>query len=253
MRLFLLDENFTGNEFLTLEGKNFRYLTKVLRLKKGQKITGRDKIGNLFLLELKEVFKDSCVLKATAIEKPVETTDNLPKNSKPLPSIYLFQAITKQKKFEQIIRQSTELGVKAIIPVNSKFSTKEKMREERCQSMIKEAIQQSGSLVPTTLEKAISIIDIPTYWKDRGPLLFFHQNPLENQENLSSILSTKNTYEHLGLLIGSEGGFNEEECNFLRKSGFHQLLLQTNILRAETAAICACSICQFLLTESKSN
>jgi len=253
MRLLLLDDNFTGNEFLNLKGKNFRYLTKVLRLKKGQKITGRDKKGGLWLLELKEILEDSCVLKATPIEKPIETTDSLPKNSKPLPSIFLFQATTKQKKFEQIIRQSTELGVKAIIPINSKFSMKEKMREERCQSMIKEAIQQSGSLIPTKLENIISLVDIPIYWKDRGPLLFFHQNPIENQEKLSSILSSKYKYDNIGILIGSEGGFHEEECEFLRNAGFHQLLLETNILRAETAAICACSICQFLLTESETN
>jgi len=205
------------------------------------------------LLELKEVNKDSCILQATPIEKPIETTDSLPKNSNPLPSIFLFQAITKQKKFEQIIRQSTELGVKAIIPVVSKFSTKEKIREERCQSMITEAIQQSGSLVATKFEDTISLLDIPSFWEDRGPLLFFHQNPIEKQERLSSILSTQSKYKNIGILIGSEGGFHEEECNFLRKSGFHQLLLETNILRAETAAIYACSVCQFLLTEPKSN
>jgi len=253
MRLLLLDDNFTGSEFFTLKGKTFRYLTKVLRLKKGQKITGRDKNGKLWLLELKEIFDDYCALRATAIDKPIETTDSLPKNLKPIPSIFLFQAITKQKKFEQIIRQSTELGVKAIIPVVSKFSTKEKIREERCHSMITEAVQQSGSLIPTTLENTIPLSLLPSFWQNRGPLLFFHQKPLENQEKLNSILLTKTKYENIGILIGAEGGFDEDECEFLRNSGFHQLLLETNILRSETAAIYACSICQFLLTLPESN
>jgi len=253
MRLLLLDDNFKGSGLLTLKGKTFRYLTKVLRLHVGQKITGRDKTGNLWLLEINEINNDSCILNASAIEKPIETTDSLPKNSNPLPSIFLFQSITKQKKFEQIIRQSTELGIKAIIPIVSKFSTKEKIREDRCQSMITEAIQQSGSLVSTKFEDTFSLLDIPSFWKDRGPLLFFHQNPIENQERLTSILSPEIKYKNIGILIGPEGGFHEEECNFLRKSGFHQLLLETNILRSETAAIYACSICQFLLTEPRTN
>jgi len=248
MRLLLLDDNFKGENQFVLRGKSFRYLTKVLRLGVNQKITARDKVGNFWLCTLKELNQDNCVLLAEKTDKVVETTDTLPKLSKALPKLYLFQAITKQKKFEQITRQATEIGSSAIIPINSQFSTKINLREDRLEAMVTEAIQQSGSSLPTKLEPPINLFDLPNYWNNRGPLVFFHQNPLQNQKTLEAVLLSKDNKE-IGILIGAEGGFSEEECIFLRNNNFNQIFLQSNILRAETAAIYALSICQFILTK----
>jgi 16S rRNA (uracil1498-N3)-methyltransferase len=48
------------------------------------------------------------------------------------------------------------------------------------------------------------------------------------------------------IAIGSEGGFSEEEANMARQYGFNLVGLGRRILRAETAAVTAMSLVQFL-------
>ena len=49
------------------------------------------------------------------------------------------------------------------------------------------------------------------------------------------------------LFIGPEGGFSDEECCLAENKGFFSVLLRTNILRAETAAVYTSAAVQSLL------
>ena len=48
------------------------------------------------------------------------------------------------------------------------------------------------------------------------------------------------------LLIGPEGGLHQEELTWLKEQGFHSFSLGGHVLRAETAAIAAVAIVQYL-------
>ena len=48
------------------------------------------------------------------------------------------------------------------------------------------------------------------------------------------------------LLIGPEGGWSEDEIRWARDQGCQGVSLGPRILRAETAAITALSLCQYL-------
>jgi 16S rRNA (uracil1498-N3)-methyltransferase len=48
-------------------------------------------------------------------------------------------------------------------------------------------------------------------------------------------------------VVGSEGGFSEKEVDLLVAGGFYPVLLKTNILRAETAAVVSVALTQQLL------
>jgi 16S rRNA (uracil1498-N3)-methyltransferase len=50
----------------------------------------------------------------------------------------------------------------------------------------------------------------------------------------------------MSLLIGPEGGFQEEEINRLKEKNFTPVSLGTRILRSETAALSSIAILQFL-------
>jgi 16S rRNA (uracil1498-N3)-methyltransferase len=81
--------------------------------------------------------------------------------------------------------------------------------------------------------------------------MFFHQSMRsEKQETLTSLLKGHPLHVPVCVLIGPEGGFSDEECLFLEQSGFHPVLLKTNILRSETAGLYALSAIQVLLTEA---
>ena len=53
------------------------------------------------------------------------------------------------------------------------------------------------------------------------------------------------------LVVGSEGGFTEDELGIAQSLGFAGISLGKRILRAETAAIAMCALAAFALGELK--
>jgi 16S rRNA (uracil1498-N3)-methyltransferase len=162
MRQLVLPRSYEGAPVLELKGKESHYLTKVLRLKKGQQILGRDTEGHMILLTLTEITASGCVLSCRQVDSTmqVQTTDTLPSYQGPYPNLVLLQCLCKGKKEEQIFRQATEIGAATLALVSSRYCVtdlsdkKEKAvqaRFERLDAQIKEALQQSGSPIPTHL------------------------------------------------------------------------------------------------------
>jgi 16S rRNA (uracil1498-N3)-methyltransferase len=261
MRQYLLGSSFSGQSHFTVSGKESQYLTRVLRLKKGQCFAGIDKEGGIWDLELESIGKDSCTLFCQEAEEGTakQATDSMPAFKGPFPRIFLYQCICKGKKIEQIVRQATEEGVEEITLVQSTFCVSDfssksdkavSVRAERLEAQIKEAIQQSGSPIATRLnEKTINLEDLIAHWGDRGLAIFFHQSEISKQKSLGELLAPLSISDPIAVIIGSEGGFSDEECAYLENSGIKPVLLKTNILRAETAAIYAISAIQVLMNE----
>lgn len=261
MRLFLLPKSFNGEPSLTLTGKEYNYLVRALRLKEGHKIMGRDAKGGLWELTIAHIDKNSCILTAEASNKAIEYTDALPQE-KPLKPIILYQCIPKGRKLDDIIKKATETGVLAIVLVNSEncvanLKGKEEAKLSRFDSIVKEAIQQSGSLVPTVVDGPIDLKDIPRDLERRAKGnktlgLVLHQCRLKEDQSdlLSTISMVKNFEGTTALLVGAEGGLTDKECQLLLDAGFKAILLKTNILRCETASIYAIGAIQTLLETS---
>lgn len=251
MRQYVLPSFYKGEDVLTLSKKDSQYFIKVLRLKKGDKIIARDKEGKIYQLTLISFDKSSCTLNSFEIKDKKEgiSTDSLPEYEGPYPSLHLFQSICKGKKNDTIIRMATEIGATSITLIQSQFciSKKDKSNLSRYENIIKEAIQQSGSPINTEFKGILDIKELPKIWK--GPLFFFHQSGLKDQKSLKELVQDININTPIGILIGPEGGFSDKECDLLISSGFSPVLLKTNILRAETASICALSAIHTLLLE----
>lgn len=156
--------------------------------------------------------------------------------------LILLQSYTKPAKIDLILEKGTELGVDTFIFFSSKqaekmYSTKEK----RHQSILISSIKQCGRLdLPRIMyEKKIPKLEnTHLFFGDlREKALFF-------PEALKTITPDKS----IGFINGPESGFTEEEIALFEKE-FHAngISLNTNTLRAETAAICALSFCQIYL------
>ncbi len=269
MRIYLLPPNFRNSLPLEITGSEFHYLIHVLRLKKDSQITGKDANGKLWILSILEIKKKSCILKAISEISDMssceaETTDYLPQD-RPKVTIFLYICIPKGNKLKQIVKMATEIGVTYIVPVISKncipnISTdSDKKYSDNCNkysAVIKEAVQQSGSIISTQICNTIPISLIYDDFNKKcvslnkeGLFLFFHQKKLiDNQTSLRDILlNTENLNQKaIGVLIGAEGGLTDEECKTLLNNGFNPILLKSNILRTETAAIYGISVIQAL-------
>jgi len=255
MRLFLLPRTFNGQDTLVLTGKDYNYLVNALRLKEGQAIMGRDRDGGLWSLRIESISKGSCTLSAEPVQEAKAETDALPQ-SRPLKPIILYQCLPKGRKADEIIKKATEAGVQAIVLVKSRncvasLEGKEESRLSRYDAIVTEAIQQSGSIVPTKVDGVIDIKDIPQDLEKRSKGLpslglVLHQVSLEeDQSDLCSCV--KGFSGCTALVVGPEGGLEEEECRALMDRGFKAVLLKTNILRCETASIYAIGAIQTLL------
>lgn len=254
MRVYMLPSSFKGERELILGGKDAHYLTRVLRMRVGSGFTGRDNRGKFWDLQVVSIDQRSCTLSCSeAGREPAELSDALPSYRGPFAEIHLYQGICKGKKMDQIIRQATEIGVSRIIPVSCSHSVvdlvgKEEERRRRLEGIVKEALQQSGSPVMTTVASPLDLSQVPGDWQSRGPALVLHQVAMGEQVSLyRSII--EDARQPIALLVGPEGGFSDEEVAQVLEEGFSPVLMRTNILRAETAAVVAAGMIQQMLAE----
>lgn len=254
MRQLILPSFYNGEGELTLSGKESRYLVRVLRLTKGDQVVGRTNGGKTIGFIIISVTGSQCTL------QPIETIpgkgrEALPAYQGPFPHLVLLQCLLKGRKEGEVVRQATEIGVSTIALVESQHcvpSAKERTahRLERLNTKVREALQQSGSPIPTHMEESIlPLSELPDWWGQRGPLLFFHQAERGQLRSLTEALADHRPESPVGLLIGPEGGFSDSEYELLIAAGCTPILLKTNILRSETAALYALSAIQVLLSE----
>ena len=262
MRFFLLPKTFSGQPQIELTGKDANYLVNVLRLREGARIMGRDRDGNPWDLLILSKTKTSCVLSCTQAESITEATDTMP-TFRPTCPIVLYQCLPKGRKTDEIVKRATEAGVSAVVLVQSRncvasFEGKEDSKLSRYDAIVTEAVQQSGSSVPTKVEGVIAIDEICADFRKRmeaagcsSPLgIVLHQSSLEGQDRTVISLMNDVHPDGVAIVVGPEGGLEESECSRLIEGGFHACVLRTNILRCETASIYTIGLVQSLLEEA---
>lgn len=244
MRVFLLDSTFKGDLLYSLKSKEKQYLTKVLRLDIGTTFTAKDKDENYYNATL----IDPSTLKLERTENIEENLlDNLSGYTGPFANIEMYISILKGKKNELVVKALTEIGVKRIVFVQSQYIQEKDFsshQRERLESILKEAVQQSGAKAP--------ILEGPIPFKEaiassRGNKLILHQSTLSSTKSLKDTTTKFDTNSTISCFIGPEGGFSDEECSIAIENGATPVLLNTNILRAETAAIYVAASLQTLL------
>lgn len=236
MRIFLLTHA-EGEGCYHLVKKERNYLLKVLRLSVGDVFTAKDEKGCYY----KATIISESDLMLTPTEKPEETLlDDLSGYRKKIFPIEVFQCICKGKKNEDIVRMLTEAGIQRINFVRSRYTQQTDFTShelERLEKIRKEAIQQSGSdtqIAPFRVFSIEEAIKASLY-----KIILLHQGSREKTMSLRAALSSEETDNGISLIIGSEGGFSDEECSFMEENNAIPVLLPTNILRAETAGIFA--------------
>lgn len=226
----------TGRFYIT--GSDFNHIRNVLRMKKGDEILVSFE-GKSRLCELEDFEGES--VSALIIDDDYQDTE--------LPvSIHLFQGLPKADKMELIIQKCTELGVSEITPTEMSRCVvkledkKKKSKTERWQSIAESAAKQSKRSVIPTVNTPLPFKELMKKVSDFDLFLV----PYENEEGMKA---TKKALEEIkaggkiGILIGPEGGFDEKEIEEATKSGGKIISLGKRILRTETAAITALSMC----------
>ena len=224
---------------IVLTGSDANHIGRSLRMKAGEEVTvccnGTDYRCNISSITADAVYLDLAEKRRCAAEPSVEVT--------------LFQAVPKLDKLEFIIQKSVELGVSRIVPVLTRRCVSrpdekdfERKKLPRLSKIAEEAAKQSGRGMIPEVTPIVGLKDSITMMKelDRNILLYEEEGGVRfGEADLGDIRT-------VGLIIGSEGGFDREEAEMLTAAGAQQVWLGQRILRCETAPITALSILMFL-------
>ena len=173
-------------------------------------------------------------------------------------NITIFQGLPKADKMELIIQKATELGVKNIVPVNTKrtivkLKDKDKIKKiERWQKISVVAAKQSGRNIIPEINQVENLKNICETFENYDIVLLAYENEKENTlknelKALKEKIKNKNEDVKIAVLVGPEGGIAEEEVKMARQKGAKVITLGKRILRTETVALNVLSIIMYEL------
>jgi 16S rRNA (uracil1498-N3)-methyltransferase len=278
MRQFILPEDWDGGPSCLVEGGRARYLARVLRLRPGDSFPALDSGGRSWTCSVAKAEPDSILLavvqaegdaayfpdarhgaRGSASSVPADDSFSSQGLEPFFPKIILAQALPKGPKMDLIVRQATEAGVTALLPLISARSLSRgeeggAARLARWERIRREALQQSGSRIVTSLREPLELSELPDCLASLGlsessPRILLHETPLA-QSSMHEYLTE--TSEAVALCVGPEGGFAQDEVDFLIAAGFRPLRLAGAVLRAETAALYAVAAARIILSERSS-
>lgn len=146
--------------------------------------------------------------------------------------VYLFWSLLKKDKNEWVVQKCTELGVSHFNPILAERSEKTGFNIDRAVKIAQEAAEQCGRSDLPSVREPILIDELIREYKEKVTLVYCDEPSTATVYQLPSEGS-------LGVLIGPEGGWTEQEITLFRQHQIGSINLGKFTLRAETAAVVA--------------
>lgn len=226
-RLFVPRAAVRGNT-VEITGGEFRHL-RTLRLGPGDRLVIFDGVGTEHTVRLdrvdrrgaRAVIEDSA---AVSRESPLDLT--------------LVPAVLKGPRMDVVIEKATELGVRTIAPMTTARCVAGGGNVARWRRIALAAAKQCGrTQVPAIEDPAPLAARLAAAWP--GLRLLAWEDATERGWDALDARPRA-----VVLLLGPEGGFTPDEAAAARAAGFRPVSLGGRILRADTAAVAAATLCQ---------
>ena len=235
MAWFFSGEEIPNDTYL-LSGDNARH-AKVLRLRTGEAVTVVTPQGVQCEGEVASVTPDGILLHILGKQ---------PCRNEPDVFVTLYQALPKGDKMDYIVQKCVELGVSRIVPVLTDRCVSRpdekslRKKRERWQKIALQAAMQSRRGIIPEVAGCLSLRQAAEETRQNDSTVFFYEM---GGASVKEILREKP--KTIGMFIGSEGGFAEDEAALMQETGAHTATLGRRILRAETAPLAALSIIMY--------
>ncbi len=220
-----------------ITGDDAKHIAKVLRMHPGEKLVACDTKGTDYDCAIAEVSDKEVAL---TVERAY------PSETEPTVSVTLYQAMPKSDKMELIIQKAVELGVGAIVPVQTKRCVSRPdaksmaKKLERYNRIALEAAKQCGrGRIPQVLPMLDYGEAIAAMKQDERAFLFYENSTSSFRKELEQGVRS------VSIMVGAEGGFDEVEVQQALAAGVASLSLGKRILRCETAPLAALSIIMY--------
>lgn len=237
-RRFYAPPSAFADQTVVLAADEARHLRDVLRLKTGDEVYVFNGVGREFRCTVASTRRDSAELRIEAEVEPAKPESPLQLN--------LCVALLKGEKFDLVVQKATELGVTKVVPLITRYAdihlrdeADASKRVARWQRIALEAAKQSGRAFVPEISTPLAFDALLDNVKDDVRVMF--------SERGGGALSSLTSSSNVTALVGSEGGWSDEELEQAQAHDFHIVTLGGRILRAETAAITVTALLQHLI------
>lgn len=246
MYRFFVEPSQIGEEEIRICGSDVNHIKNVLRMKQGEEI----------LISSGENLEYTCYIQEMQEEEVIAHIMYVQEAGYELPSrIFLFQGLPKGDKMELIIQKAVELGIHQIVPVASRRSVvkldkkKEEKKIVRWQAIAESAAKQSKRMYVPQVAGVMSFGEAVQYAGKLDVVLMPYELA-KGMKETKEIIRGIQKGQSVGIFIGPEGGFEEEEVRqAVSLAGARPITLGKRILRTETAGLTVLSILMFELEE----
>lgn len=235
MHRFFIDPEQAKTSPVVLNKDEAHHLRSVLRLNRGEQVELLDGAGGIFQATILTI-EPQATLKITGSENQPD----------PQPALHLCQSLLKGQKIDLVIQKATELGARSITTFTSTYTNSAKPGKSKIQrwhKITKEACKQCRQAHPLVINEPTGFKDLIAKGKDYQHRFIFWEN--EQNQSLANI-NNLDSVDSVMIILGPEGGFSDKEVRMAQEEGFISLSLGPLVMRAETAAISAMAIIQFL-------
>ncbi|HYY24994.1 MAG TPA: 16S rRNA (uracil(1498)-N(3))-methyltransferase [Candidatus Udaeobacter sp.] len=239
-RFFVPKQDIRHNQ-ATVLSEELGHLRRVLRLGPGDHVTIFDDTG----------WEHEAVIRSLSADcGNLEILRSYEANRESSLNLILALGLTKGEKMDFVVEKATELGVQTLVPIFTQYTVpkfdekKIARRTERWRKIALSASKQSGrTRIPeiNTPCEFRQLINRP--WAETLKLFFWEA---EARQTLRQLRATAGVARSILVVIGPEGGFTNDEAGMAQEHGFYTLQLGRRVLRAETAAVVAIALVQFL-------
>ena len=223
-----------GSE-LSLSREASHYLVTVLRLGEGATVRLFNAIDGEWQCSLvqanRKAARITCDERLRAVKLPPDLD-------------YLFAPL-KSARLDYLTQKATEMGVRRLCPVITRYTVADKVNLERMRANSIEAAEQCNMVYVPDVAEPEKLAKLLVGWPDDRTLIFCDERA-EAASPLDALSQVKPG--PMAVLLGPEGGFSDEERDMiLSVPNAVALSLGPRIMRADTAAVAVLALVQSVL------
>jgi 16S rRNA (uracil1498-N3)-methyltransferase len=208
------------------------YLLNVLRLQPGAQLLVFNGADGEWLARIDEISKKRVRMSLTVQVRPQPGASDL---------VYCFAPL-KVGRLDYLVQKAVEMGAGVLQPVLTQHTQMSNVSIDRIRANVVEAAEQCGILAIPEVREVVKLDRLIWEW-EAGRRLIFCDEGAETNNPVPALRAIAE--QKLGLLIGPEGGFSDEERQQLRALPYvTPIPLGPRILRADTAEVAAMAVIQ---------
>ena len=222
------------NGKIIIENDELNHMKNVLRLSVGNEILVSLNDEYDYMCSIEKINKNSAICAIVGKQKCA---------GNPTKNIVLFQGVAKGPKFEFIVQKATEIGMTEIVPFESEYCVGKisDSKNNRMTAIVQNACKQCERTIMPVVEKTIDIKEVAEKIKDFDIVLFANERAFDSEK-----IKNLEKYKNIGIIVGAEGGFSQQEKELLLNAGAVSVSLGRRIYRCETASVAMMSLVSIL-------